>query len=152
MRRYRAIVRTLFAVVFLGGGMSHIVQGRVAPESYGAFGDTALWPWLSELWESFVRPNIGWLTLALAAFEIAVGVCLLSSGIRVRVAVVAILAFFAFILILGYGFPTDTLAEDLLKNRVFTVVMAGLLIPVLTEPDPPGVAGAWRHGRRTRRR
>ena len=144
MHRYCTVARSLFAVVFIGGGVSHIAVGRVGADGYAVFGDTALWGWLADLWESFVMPNIGWLTLVLAVFEIAVGVLLLLDRGRVRFAVVAILAFFAFILVLGYGFSTTNLAEDLVKNRAFTVVMVGLLVPVLAQPDSPGVVEAWR--------
>lgn len=56
---FRTIVRTLFGVIFLVGGVVHLVQGRLAPASYTVFGDTAAFGWLSRLWESFVMPNIG---------------------------------------------------------------------------------------------
>lgn len=144
MDRYCAVVRSLFALVFVGGGVSHLALGRIGADGYAVFGDTALWVWLASLWESFVMSQIGWLTLVLALFQIAAGVLLLLDRGRVRVAVVAILAFFSFILVLGYGFPAANLAEDLVKNRAFTVVMAGLLIPVLAQPDPPGIVAAWR--------
>lgn len=135
MGRYCTVVRSFFAVVFIGGGVSHIIQGRVGADGYAVFGETALWAWLTNLWESFVMLSIGWLTLLLATFEIAVGVCLLLGGRRAKIAVVASLVFFSFILVLSYGFPEANLAEDLLKNRVFTLVMAGLLIPVSAQPD-----------------
>lgn len=144
MRRYCTIVRSVFAVVFIGGGVSHIIQGRLGADGYTVFGGTAMWAWLANLWDSFVMPSIGWLTLLLAAFEVAVGACLLLGGRPTRIAVVAILAFFSFILVLGYGFPAANLAEDLLKNRLFTIVMAGLLIPVLAQPDHPNIIAAWR--------
>lgn len=144
MHRYCTVVRSLFAVIFIGGGVSHIVQGRVGAEGYAVFGDTTLWVWLTNLWESFVMPNTGWLTVVLAILEMAAGILLLVAGRRRRVAVVAILAFFSFILVLGYGFPAANFAEDLLKNRGFTVVMAGMIIPVLAQPDPPDIIAAWR--------
>lgn len=134
------------------------MQGRVGAEGYAVFGVTALWAWLASLWASFVMPRIGWLTLVLAAFEIDVGVCLLLRGRPTRIAVIAILAFFSFILVLGYGFPAANLAEDLLKNRVFTVMIAGLLISALAQRNPPHIVAAWhrfshrshsRHGARS---
>lgn len=144
MHRYCTVARSLFAVVFIAGGVSHIALGRIDPAGYAVFGETALWLWLASFWKSFVMPQIGWLTLVLAVFEIAAGVFLLLDGSRVRVAVVAILAFFSFILLLGYGFPAANLAEDLVKNRALTVVMAGLLFPVLTQSEPPSIVAAWR--------
>ena len=151
MDRYRTVVRSVFAVVFVAGGVSHIALGRVGAEGYAVFGHSALWGWLAHVWGSFVMPHIGVLTLVLAVFEIAVGVFLLLDRGRVRCAVMAILAFFAFILVLGYGFPATNLAEDLMKNRAFTLVMAGLLIPVLTRDDSPGIVEAWRRFPRARR-
>ena len=133
-----------FAVVFIGAGVTHIVQGRVAPDSYAVFGDKALWAGFRDWWSSFIIAHIGWLTLALAAFQTAARVFLLLSGRRVTIAVVAILAFLTFLLVLGYGFPATGIVEDLLKNRVFTVVMAALLIPVLAQPDHPPILAAWR--------
>ena len=144
MGRYCTVIRSLFAVVFIGGGVSHIFQGRVGAGGYAVFGDTALWTWLTNLWGSFVMPHIGWLTLVLAAFEVAAGMCLLLGGRWVWIAVVAILFFFSFLIVLGYGFPAANLVEDLLKNRVSTVVMAGLLLPVLAQHNPPGIVASWR--------
>lgn len=40
-------------------------------------------------------------------------------------------AFLVFITTVGYGFPTDSFGEDLLKNRSITIVMALLLMPLL---------------------
>ena len=149
MRRYGIVVRWVFATVFLGGGVAHLVQGRAAPEGYAVYGSTALWRPLEDLWEGFVMPHIAGLTLVLAAWELGVGVCLLLGGRSTRVAVVAILGFFAFLLVLGYGWPAASPVEDILKNRAFTVVMAGMLLPVLAQADPPGAFTRW-GGRRRR--
>ena len=73
MRLYRRTIRALYAAAFIGGGVCHFLLGRLMPDSYAAFAGTALLPWLSDLWRSFVMPNIGWLTIALGLFEIACG-------------------------------------------------------------------------------
>ncbi|MDN5557966.1 MAG: hypothetical protein L0G23_00805 [Ruaniaceae bacterium] len=130
MNLYRKIVRGLFAVIFVAGGVAHLVLGRVAPEGYAVFGETALLPWLSALWGSFVMPNIGWLTIVLGIFEIAVGLGMLWRR-TARAAAWGMLAFLIFITTLGYGFPTSSFGEDLLKNRVITIAMSGLLVPLL---------------------
>jgi hypothetical protein len=46
--------------------------------------------------------------------------------------------FLAFVTVLGYGFPTDALGEDLVKNRLATIVLASLLVPVLAGGPGPG--------------
>ena len=132
MRRYGKAIRALYALAFIGGGLSHFFFGRLMPDSYAAFAGTALLPWLSDLWRSFVMPNIGRLTIALGLFEIACGAGVLHR----RTAVVSawtMLAFLVLVTVLGYGLPTSSLGEDLLKNRLSTIVMALLLIPLLTK-------------------
>ena len=132
MRLYRRTIRALYAVAFIGGGVSHFFFGRLMPDSYAAFADTALLPWLSELWRAFVMPNIGWLTIALGLFEIACGAGVLHRRTAV-VSTWAMLCFLVLVTVLGYGLPTSSLGEDLLKNRLSTIVMALLLIPLLTK-------------------
>ncbi|WP_116114666.1 hypothetical protein [Austwickia chelonae] len=130
MKRYITVARMTFGVIFLLGGVVHLVLGRLAPQGYEAFGRTAVLDDLSHLWVVFVMPNIGWLTVACAVFECGVGAALLRGGDTARAAAFGALGFFAFLLILGYGFPVESVAEDLLKNRAGTPVMAGLLAPV----------------------
>ena len=144
MRLYRRTIRVLFAAAFIGGGASHFLFGRLMPDSYTAFAGTALLPWLSDLWRSFVMPNIGGLTIALGLFEIACGAGIL----RRRTAALsawAMLGFLALVTVLGYGWPAASPVEDLLKNRLSTLVMAGLLLPLLTtgrgRPAPGPRAG-----------
>lgn len=124
-------MRILFGMVFLAGGVVHLVLGRTAPAGYAAFGHTSLASWLAELWTSFVMPNIGWLTLVLGCLEIAIGALLLAGGVAARAAAVTVLGFFGFLLVLGHGFPAQTWVEDFLKNRASTLLMAGCLLPVL---------------------
>ncbi|WP_167149233.1 hypothetical protein [Actinomyces sp. ZJ308] len=137
MSRYCTVVRVVFAIAFLSGALVHLYIGRFSPHSYAVFADTALLPWLAELWRGFVMTNIGWLSLMAAAFELAVGVGLLARGRVRRLAVLAALGFFAFILVLGYAWPASSAWEDFLKNRAFTLVMAAALAPLLRAPDRP---------------
>ena len=132
MRLYGKAIRALYALAFIGGGLSHFFFGRLMPDSYAAFADTALLPWLSELWRAFVMPNIGRLTIALGLFEIACGAGVLHRRTAV-VSTWAMLCFLVLVTVLGYGLPTSSLGEDLLKNRLSTIVMALLLIPLLTK-------------------
>ncbi|WP_125107055.1 MULTISPECIES: DoxX family membrane protein [Gulosibacter] len=137
MRWYRWIVRVLFAVIFIGGGIAHFVLGRTQPDSYAAFADTALFPWLTSFWHSSVMPNIGWLTIALGVFELACGAGILWRRTE-RLAIVGMIAFLVFITVLGYGFPAETVADDLLANRLITIGMIVLLLPLLFAPRRSG--------------
>ncbi|PZU35405.1 MAG: hypothetical protein DI576_01185 [Actinomyces sp.] len=132
MRLYRRTIRVLFAAAFIGGGASHFLFGRLMPDSYAAFAGTALLPWLGDLWRSFVMPNIGRLTIALGLFEIACGAGIL----RRRTAALsawAMFVFLALVTVLGYGWPAASPGEDLLKNRLSTIVLTLLLIPLLAK-------------------
>ncbi|MGO1592123.1 MAG: hypothetical protein ACTHW1_03345 [Ancrocorticia sp.] len=138
MQWYQLVIRILFAVIFIAGGIAHFILGRLQPEGYAVFADTALFPWLSELWASFVMPNIGWLTIVLGVFEIGCGIGVLWKR-TVTIATLGMIAFLVFITIVGYGFPAAILGEDLLKNRLITILMTGLLLPLLItrrEPSP----------------
>ena len=130
MRLYRRTIRALYAAAFIGGGVCHFLLGRLMPDSYAAFAGTALLPWLSNLWRSFVMPNIGRLTIALGLFEIACGAGILHRR-TATLSAWAMLVFLVLVTVLGYGWPTASLGEDLLKNRLSTLVMAGLLLPLL---------------------
>ncbi len=138
MNRYRTAVRVVFGVVFLGGALVHAYFASFSPQSYAPFADTALWPWLADLWRGFVMANIQWLSLATAAFELVLGAALLAGGRAARLAALAALGFFAFILVLGYSWPTQSPWEDFLKNRAATVLLAAAMAPVLRTPGGSG--------------
>lgn len=130
MKQYQKVIQILFALIFIGGGLIHLVNGQLHPQSYVAFSKTALFSWLSNLWISFVMPNISWLTILLGIYEILCGLGMIQKH-TVIVAVWGMIIFLIFITILGYSFPTHSLIEDLLKNRLPTIIMIGLLIPIL---------------------
>ena len=135
MNRYRTSARVVFGVVFLGGALVHAYFASFSPQSYAPFADTALWPWLADLWRGSVMANIQWLSLVTAAFELVLGAALLAGGRAARLAALAALGFFAFILVLGYSWPADGWWEDFLKNRAGTLVMAATLAPLLHVPE-----------------
>jgi uncharacterized membrane protein len=128
----------IFGVIFIAGGIVHFVLGRAYPDGYAVFATSALVPGLASLWESFVMPNIGWLTLVLGCGEVLVGLGMFFRRTRVA-ASWAIIVFLGFITVLGYAVATTSLGEDLLQNRAITLVMIALLAPVaLARP------GSWR--------
>ena len=138
MNRYRTSARVVFGVVFLGGALAHAYFASFSPQSYAPFADTALWLWLADLWRGSVMANIEWLSLVTAAFELVLGAALLAGGRAARLAALAALGFFAFILVLGYSWPAQDPWEDFLKNRAATVLLASAIAPVLRAPDGSG--------------
>lgn len=130
MRWYEIVVRGLLAVLFVAAGIAHLVLGRVDPAGYAVFADTAAAQWIADLWASAVMPNIGWLTALLAGYQIACGIGVLLRPFLIP-ATTGIAVFLIFITIVGYGLPTDSVAEDLLTNRLVTVVLLALTVPVL---------------------
>lgn len=137
MNIYRRIVRLLFSLVFLAGGAVHVVAGQLHPEGYAPYGNTAWFPGLRELWHGFVMPNIGWLTLILAVFELLIGAGLLLGNRATRIATLAALGFFGFLLLLGYGWHASSMLENVAKNFANTFVMIALITPVLLGDNPP---------------
>jgi hypothetical protein len=139
---YVTVIRTFFGIVFVGGSVVHLYGGVTSPLSYGPFGDTA-WPPLDGLWTGFVMPNIAWLAPCMAAFELAVGVTAWLPARWNRMSVIGMTCFFAFLVVLGYAFPTATALEDFLVNRAGSLVMIALVVPWLMRPQPFSVPGAW---------
>ena len=139
---YVTVIRTFFGIVFAGGSVVHLYWGLTSPLAYGPFGDTA-WPPLDGLWTGFVMPNIAWLALCMAAFELAVGVSAWLPARWNRMSVIGMMCFFAFLIMLGYAFPTATGLEDFLVNRAGSLVMIALVVPWLIRPQPLSVPGAW---------
>lgn len=139
MSRYRQVVRFLFAGIFIGGGIAHFVMGRTMPDRYAVFGDKALIPCLGDIWDSFVMPNIGWLTILIGVFELACGIGLLFRRF-ISVAATLIIVFLIFITILGYGFPAAGFFSDLISNRIITIVMALLVLPLALTGMPENEA------------
>lgn len=148
---YVTVVRTLFGAIFVGGCAVHLRFALTDPSFYAPFGQTA-WPPLEGLWQSFVMPNIGWLALLMAGFELAVGIGSWLPDRWNRLAVLAMTGFFVFLLLLGYAFPATTPTEDFLVNRLGSLVMIALVLPWLLRRQPLSVPGAWRAVVRPRQR
>ncbi len=124
------LIRWFFAAAFGAGFVVHLVLGRTDPESYGAFGETA-WAPLAWLWEAWVMPNIGWLTVLTALYELAIAAGLLAGGQLARLAAAGASLFFVFLLFLGYGMPQPTLVGHFLANQLLTLAFLVAMVPVL---------------------
>ncbi len=131
MTRYHKVIRVLFALIFVGGGITHFILGRLQPDGYAVFADTSFIPQLGALWTSFVMPNIGLVTIGLGIFEVACGLGLLGER-TFRFTAWILVIFLVAVTILGYGFPADSVGEDFLKNRLATIIMLILIFPLVT--------------------
>lgn len=140
---YVTVIRSLFGVIFLAGAAVHTSFALTDPSFYGDFGITA-WPPLDRIWASFVMPNIVGLALLQAVFELAIGIAAWLPGRWNRASVIAMTAFFVFLIPLGFAFPTTSWWQDLLANRLASLVMIALVLPWLVRYQQRSVPGAWR--------
>lgn len=124
-------IRRGFGAVFAAGAVVHTVLGQTHPEGYETFGHTAVAP-LDDVWRLFVMPHIRQLTLVMAAIEAFIAIGLLAIKRWRRAAVISSLVFFAALLPLGYGWPSDSPVEDFLKNRLGSAIMIAAMLPQLS--------------------
>ncbi len=76
-------------------------------------------------------PHIAFFALSLAAFEMAVGILILSKGRYVKIGLTASVAFNLFLVQLGLGSPEIQGSErDFLVNRLPTLLFALLQCPL----------------------
>ena len=77
--------RVFFALWYLFGSLVHVKFGLTNNHIYERFGRTSLFAASRELWTTVVMPHIAFFALLLAAFEMAVGILLLSKGRYVKI-------------------------------------------------------------------
>ncbi|MEJ5997152.1 hypothetical protein [Corynebacterium sp. H130] len=128
----KTLLRRGFGIVFAAGTAIHLYVGSRQPEAYSAFANSA-WPPLDVAWSSFVMPHIRELTLLMAAIEGGIAIGLLWQRKYEKLAVWTAIAFFTFLIPLGYAWETNSWGEDLLKNRLGSVIMILAIAPLLRE-------------------
>lgn len=79
----------------------------------------------------------------MALVELTISVLLTRPGSWCRRGAVIALAFFVFLIALGYGWPAQGW-EDFVKNRLGTLIMICLLAPLAIVPQRYPLAEAWR--------
>jgi hypothetical protein len=98
LRVGRASVGVLFV---FGGALMHVIN-LIDGTAYKGFADPAHFSWVRDTWRSVVPPNQTALISLLAAFELAVGLLVLSGGRRAQLGIVGALAFHACLWIFGW--------------------------------------------------
>ena len=142
----RDAIRLLIVPVYLLGWLSHVYLGLNSPEVYRAFGQTALIPAFSSFWYDVVMPRMAAFALALAAFELVVGVLLIGKGKWVKIGLALSITFNLFLVQLGLAYPAPDGRSDFLVNRLPSLVVIALQIPLFWgqyTSSLPAVVRGW---------
>lgn len=94
----RIALGTLFVV---GGALVHVIN-LATGSGYGTFADPSHFWWVSHAWRSVVVPTQELFISLLAAFELAVGVLIVSGGRRTQIGLAAAIAFHLALWLFGW--------------------------------------------------
>ena len=123
--------RVFFALWYLFGSLVHAKFGLANNHIYERFGSTSLFAAYRELWTTVVMPHIAFFALLLAAFEMAVGILILSKDRYVKIGLIASVFFNLFLVQLGLGSPEiQWSGRDFLLNRVPNLLFVFLQLPL----------------------
>jgi hypothetical protein len=73
-------IRVLLAIVYLLGGVVHLLLAIVSPTVYEGFAEQALVGAYTTMWETYVVPQLGVLVPMMGVIELAIGGALLVGG------------------------------------------------------------------------
>ncbi len=133
------LLRGLVAVWYLLGWILHVYLAIFNPEIYRSFAGSALLPGFADFWAGFVMPNITWLALLLAVFEISVGLMLINKGRWVTLGLILSISFNLFLVQLGLSFPAENPGTDFYFNRFPNLVFVVLQVYLLFKSYPETV-------------
>ena len=142
----RDIIRLLIATWYLLGWVSHVYLGLNNPEIYRPFGQTALIPAFTSFWYNVVMPQITAFALLLAAFEVEVGILLVSKERWVKIGLALSIAFNLFLIQLGLSYPAPDGLSDFLVNRLPNLIFIVLQVPLFWGQHTtslPAVIRSW---------
>lgn len=126
----RTAIRIFISLWYLLGWISHVYLGLFSSQMYAAFGSTAHIPAYTGFWHSFVMPNITLFALLLAAFEIGVGLLLVSKGKWVKLGLALSILFNLFLVQMGLSYQTASPLQDFAINRFPNIIFILLQIPL----------------------
>ena len=125
------VIRFLIAPWYLLGALVHVYLVFYNPEIYNNFGNTAWIPAYGFVWRVVVMPNILFFALALAAFELTVGMLLIGEGEYVKYALTASILFNLFLVQLGLSVPATDVLSDFMINRLPNLIFIAVQVPLL---------------------
>lgn len=127
---YNAL-RIFIALWYFGGCAIHVECALSRPGIYARFADATLFPLMGRVWTALVMPHISTFALLLAAFELTVGILLLSNGRAVKIALTSSLLFNLFLVQLGLGYPAAPGSlQDFELNRLSNVLFILVQMPL----------------------
>ncbi len=145
-------VRIFVSLWYLLGWTAHVYLGIFAPEIYRPFGKTALLPTCTNIWVDFIMPYITVWTFTLAAFEILVGILIVSKGSWVKAGLILSILFNIFLVQLGLGYSVNDGWQSFLVNRLPNIVFILIQAPLLWGQDQRSIPevirtrfGVWKH-------
>jgi len=138
--------RVFFALWYLGGAIFHVYLGTTNPRGYAPFGQTILIPQLRELWYGFMLPQMRIFAYLLAAFEMVVGLLILSKGKWVKLGLTASLLFNLFLIQLGLATVWPDPWASFVWNRLPNLAFAVGQMPLFWkdfQQTLPGAVRSW---------
>ncbi len=140
------ILRLFIALWFLLGWISHLYLVVTNPETYRIFGDSALIPAYTTLWNNFVMPNITIFVILLMIFELTVGCLISSKGKWVKIGLVFAVLFSLFLIQMGLSYTTPDIWVNFAGNRLPNIIFIALIIPLFWgnyDKSLPQVIKGW---------
>ena len=140
------MLRLLVVPWYLLGWALHVFLALTSPESYRAFGASAIFPAYTDFWNGFIMPHITLFALLLAAFEITVGCLIASKGIWVKVGLVFSVLFGLFLIQMGLSYTTPDVWANFAGNRLPNILFIALEIPLFWgsfEQSLPQAVSGW---------
>ena len=126
----REVIRLLIAPWYLLGWVIHVYLGLFNPEIYRSFGKTSLIPMFAQFWDGVVMPQITVFAILLAAFELVVGILLISKQRWVKIGLALSITFNLFLVQLGLSYPAPYGLSDFLVNRLPNLIFIVMQIPL----------------------
>ena len=102
--RARRAGRLAVGVLYIGAGALVNAAFLARGDDYEKFADGSYIPYVRDTWRSLVVPNHDVFISALIAYELAVGVLVLSGGRRAQLGLVGAIGFHVALLSFGWGF------------------------------------------------
>jgi hypothetical protein len=114
------LIRCIFSVIFLAGGIMHIYLITSSPALYESFADFSFLEVYTSMWHSIILPNLSIWVSVLIVFEFAVSILLLNRDPFARIGFILAAIFILFLVPFWWN-------GGAIINIVFFIVVVWLL-------------------------